>query len=127
MQNPKGLSGTTLAFIGDGVFGLLVREHLCQIDRPLGELHSRSVKLVNATAQAKSYQLIEPLLTEEEISIFKRGRNAHTSRSPKNSTNGEYHIATGLEALFGYLYLSEQKDRMTELFAVIWEDFSDNL
>ena len=127
MQNPKGLSGTTLAFIGDGVFGLLVREHLCQIDRPLGELHSRSVKLVNATAQAKSYQLIEPLLTEEEISVFKRGRNAHTSRSPKNSTNGEYHTATGLEALFGYLYLSEQKDRMTELFAVIWEDFSDNL
>ncbi len=127
MQNPKSLSGTTLAFIGDGVYGLLVREKLCAIDRPLGELHARSVKLVNATAQAESYKLIEPLLSEEELSVFKRGRNAHTSRSPKNSTNGEYHTATGLEALFGFLHLSGKKDRINELFAVIWESFSDKI
>lgn len=127
MQNPKSLSGTTLAFIGDGVYGLLVREKLCAIDRPLGELHARSVKLVNATAQAESYKLIEPLLSEEELSVFKRGRNAHTSRSPKNSTNGEYHTATGLEALFGFLHLSGKKDRINELFAVIWDSFSDKI
>ncbi len=127
MDNPKRLSATTLAFIGDGVYGLLVREKLCEIDRPSGELHSLSVKLVNATSQAKSFRLIEPMLSEEELAVFKRGRNAHTSTTPKNSTNGEYHTATGLETLFGYLFLSGQKERAYELFSVIWSDFSVNL
>lgn len=127
MQNPKQLSGTTLAFIGDGVYGLLVREMLCRFDRPAGELHSRSVKLVNATSQAEGFRLIEPLLTEEELSVFKRGRNAHTSTTPKNSTNGDYHIATGLEALFGFLHLSENTERAKELFSVIWDDFSKKI
>ncbi len=127
MDNPKRLSATTLAFLGDGVYGLLVRQKLCECDRPSGELHSLSVKLVNATAQAKSFRLIEPLLSEDELAVFKRGRNAHTSTTPKNSTNGEYHTATGLETLFGYLYLCGEYSRINELFAVIWSDFSVNL
>ncbi len=127
MEKPQQLSPTTLAFVGDGVFSLLVRERLCRCDRPSGELHSRSVKLVNATAQAKAFKIIEPKLTEDEIAVFKRGRNAHTSTTPRHSTNGEYHTATGLEALFGYLYLKGENNRINELFSVIWDNFSVTL
>ncbi len=127
MEKPKQLNPATLAFMGDGVYGLLVREKLCEISRPSGELHSLSVKLVNATAQAKSFRLIEPMLTEDELSVFKRGRNSHTNGTPKNSSSGEYHAATGLEALFGYLYLDGKTERLRELFSVIWNDFSDNI
>ena len=127
MEKPMQLNPATLAFMGDGVYGLLVREKLCEISRPSGELHSLSVKLVNATAQAKSIKLIEPMLTDSEMSVFKRGRNAHTSGTPKNSSSGEYHAATGLETLFGYLYLDGQIERMKELFEVIWSDFLDNI
>ena len=127
MLNVQGLSPLTLAFLGDGVYGLLVRERLCECSRPAGELHSRSVRFVNATAQAKAFKLIEPMLSEEEMSIFKRGRNAHTNTTPKNSTNGEYHAATGLETLFGYLHLKGDKDRIDQLFSVIWSAFSQEL
>ncbi len=127
MERPGQLNPATLAFMGDGVYTLLVREKLSEVSRPSGELHSLSVKLVNATAQAKSFKLIEPMLTEQETAVFKRGRNAHTSTTPKNSTNGEYHTATGLETLFGFLYLGGQHERIKELFSVIWNDFSDNI
>ena len=127
MEKPQQLSPTTHAFLGDGVYGLLVRERLCEIDRPSGELHSRSVRLVKASSQARAFSLIEPLLSEQEAAVFKRGRNAHTSTTPKYCTNGEYHTATGLEALFGYLYLKGENERMRELFSVIWEDFSGNI
>ncbi|MDD4698686.1 MAG: ribonuclease III domain-containing protein [Oscillospiraceae bacterium] len=126
MDNPGLLSPSTLAFMGDAVFGILVRSHLCQINRPAGDLHKLSVKLVNANAQALSFKLIEPMLTETEITFFKRGRNIHTSSVPKNSSLAQYHAATGLEALFGYLYLGEQTDRIDELFKVIWDDFCGN-
>ncbi len=127
MEKPMQLNPATLAFMGDGVYGLLVREKLCEISRPSGELHSLSVKLVNASAQAKSFKLIEPMLSEQEMSVFKRGRNSHTNGTPKNSSSGEYHAATGLEALFGFLYLDGQIERMKELFSVIWSDFLDNI
>ena len=83
-------------------------------------LHSESVKYVNAAAQARAYNIIKDILSEKESDIFKRGRNAHTSTTPKNSTNADYHTATGLEALFGYLHLSGQNARAKELFEVIW-------
>lgn len=127
MTNPQQLSPLTLAFLGDGVYTLLVREKLCECSRPSGELHSRCVKLVNASSQAKGFRLIEDMLTEEELSAYKRGRNAHTNSTPKNSSNGEYHSATGLETLFGYLHLKGDKKRIDELFSVIWNDFSVNL
>ena len=119
MEKPQQLSPTTLAFMGDGVFSLLVREKLCAFDRPLGELHSRSVKLVNATAQAKAFKMIEPFLTETEISVFKRGRNAHTHHVPKNADLADYHSATGFEAMIGYVYLKGDIKRLREIFELI--------
>lgn len=121
MDKPNLLSPSTLAFVGDGVYGLLVREHLAQINRPAGELHTLSVKMVNANAQAEAYKIIEPLLSEEEIAVFKRGRNFHTSTVPKSSDSGRYHTATGLETLFGYLYLKEDFARLKTLFQHIWQ------
>ncbi len=120
----NNLSPGTLAFVGDAYFGLLVRERLAEINRPSGELHSKSVKIVNASAQAKGFKLIEPVLTEKELSVYKRGRNSHVNSIPKNSSVGEYHSATGLEALFGYLRLSNQEERAAELFNIIWDNFS---
>lgn len=119
----KQLSPSVLAFVGDGVYSLLVREKLAQVNRRSGDLHSLSVKFVNAAAQAEAFAVIEPELTVEEMSVFKRGRNFHTSSSPKNSTKVEYHTATGLETLFGYLHLSGSSIRAQELFDKIWENF----
>lgn len=122
MENPNLLSPSVLAFVGDAVYGLYVRHHLSKVNRPSGELHRLSVKLVNASAQAKAYSIIENELSEKEISVFKRGRNFHTSSTPKSSTKGEYHTATGLEALFGFLYLSGETDRADYLFEMIWNN-----
>ena len=119
MENPNLLSPSVLAFVVDGVYGLMVRTALAEVNRPSGELHKLSVKLVNATAQAEAYKIIEPILTEKEISVFKRGRNFKTGNTPKNSSGGDYHTATGLEALFGYLYLCGRIERVRELFDAI--------
>ena len=98
--DPVALSPLTLAFIGDCVYELFVREALVtEANRPAGELHAQKVKYVSASAQTKAYHLIEPHLTERESSVFKRGRNAHTTHTPKNMTNADYHTATGFEAL----------------------------
>lgn len=123
----NSLSPLTLSFVGDVYFSLLVRTRLAQINRPVGVLHSASVKIVNAKAQAKAFKLIESELTDKEISIYKRGRNAHVGSIPKNATVGEYHSATGLEALFGYLHLSGENIRAEELFDKLWESFLDIL
>lgn len=122
MDNPNLLSPSVLAFVGDAVYGLYVRTYLAEVNRPSGELHKLSVKLVNATAQAEAYKLIETVLSEKEVSVFKRGRNFRTGNTPKNSTGGEYHTATGLETLFGFLYLSGQNERAKELFNIIWNN-----
>ena len=117
MDNVNLLSPSVLAFVGDAVYGLLVRTRLAEVNRPSGELHSLSVKYVSAVAQAEAFKKIESSLTEKEVSIFKRGRNFRTSNTPKSATGGEYHTATGLECLFGYLHLN---DRISELFDMIW-------
>ncbi len=122
MDNPNLLSPSVLSFVGDAVYGLYVRTYLAEVNRPSGELHKLSVKLVNATAQAQAFHLIEAELSEKELSVFKRGRNFHTGNTPKNSTGGEYHLATGLETLFGFLYLSGENDRAKELFDIIWNN-----
>ena len=123
MENPNLLSPSVLAFVGDAVYGLYVRRYLASVNRPSGELHRLSVKLVNASAQAKAYLLIENELSEKELSVFKRGRNFHTSTTPKSATNKEYHTATGLECLFGFLYLTGEIQRADQLFETIWNSF----
>lgn len=118
--DPVALSPLTLAFIGDCVYELFVREALVtEANRPAGKLHAQKVRYVSAAAQAKAYRFIEDSLTEKESNIFKRGRNAHTTHTPKNMTNADYHTATGIEALFGFLYLSGETERLRELFGII--------
>ncbi|MBR2893251.1 MAG: ribonuclease III [Clostridia bacterium] len=116
----KLLSPLNLAFVGDTVFDLFVRETLvCQANRPVNKLHKEATKMVKAQAQAEAAQKILPLLTEEEMSVFKRGRNAHTNHKAKNASEGDYHYATAVEALFGYLYLKGEIDRLRELFSAM--------
>lgn len=110
------LSPLTLAFTGDAVFSMYVREMLvCEANRPVGQLHKLSVNWVKAEAQSKGMHAILPLLTEKETEVFKRGRNAHTSHTPKNQSGCDYHYATGFEALVGYLYLKDETERLNEL------------
>ena len=110
------LSPLTLAFTGDAVFSMYIREMLvCEANRPVGQLHKLSVNWVKAEAQSKGMHAILPLLTEKETEVFKRGRNAHTSHTPKNQSGCDYHYATGFEALVGYLYLKDETERLNEL------------
>lgn len=114
--NADMLSPLTLAFTGDAVFSLFVREMLvCDANRPVGELHRLSIQSVKASAQAAAMRKIMPLLTEKELEVFKRGRNAHTSHTPKNQSGCDYHYATGFEALIGYLYLKDEEERLNLL------------
>lgn len=118
----KQLSPLNLAFIGDCIYEILVREMLVtEANRPVNDLHRESVKFVSAKAQTAAFEKIKDILTEEETAVYKRGRNAKVGHSPKSATEGEYHCATGVEALFGYLYLTEQTDRIKELFSIINE------
>lgn len=114
------ISPLALAFIGDTVFDLLVRSELvCEANRPVDALHKAASKRVCASAQSNAVKLIMPLLTEEEQTVFKRGRNAKTGCIAKNQTSSDYHYATGLESLFGWLYLKGETNRINELFAEI--------
>lgn len=126
--NTNEISPLTLAFIGDGVYDLLVREKLvCEANRPVGTLNSEKIKIVNCAAQAKSAKTLLDLLTEEEMQAFKRGKNARAMTVPKKARRSDYHTATGLEALFGYLYLNDRMDRIRELFALIENiDFNED-
>ena len=114
-------SPLTLAFLGDAVYEQLVRERLVlTANMPVKKLHSAAVEKVRAGFQSKAVDIILPLLDEEELSIFKRGRNATGNTVPKSSDPVEYRRATGLEALFGYLFLLGNSERMVELFDKIW-------
>lgn len=120
--NAKQLSPLNLAFVGDCVYEMLVRESLvCAANRPVNDLHRESVKYVSAKAQTLAFEKIKDILTDEELAQYKRGRNAKTGHSPKSATDAEYHTATGIEALFGYLYLTDQNKRIKELFKIINE------
>ena len=119
----NNLSPLTLAFIGDTVFDLFIREMLvCEANRPVNKLHKAATGYVSAAAQASAAQIILPTLTEKELSVLKRGRNAHTNHKAKNASEGDYHYATGLEALFGYLYRTDQHERLRELFDLRTEE-----
>lgn len=111
-----------LANIGDSVYELLVRTWLCAHgNKTSKDLHRQTVGYVNAQAQARAAAMLLDKLSEEEHTAYKRGRNAKVNSVPKNADLSEYHAATGLETLFGYLYLKGKKDRINELFGMIVE------
>ena len=112
----KTYSPLTLAFIGDSIFDLIVRTTVTSCgNAPVNKIHQRVAKLVQASAQADLYHCIKENLTEEELAVFKRGRNAKSFPSAKNAGVVEYRTATGIEALMGYLYLTNQMGRLMEL------------
>ena len=118
--DPSQLSPLTLAFVGDCVFELFVREALvCRGNCPVKKLHGAAVERVCCSAQAAGMERLMPILTEIEKEIFLRGRNAHVGHVPKNASVAEYHAATGLEALFGYLYLQGELSRLRELTGLL--------
>ncbi len=109
-----------LAHIGDGVYELMTRAALCEEGHTaVAELHQLATRRVNAPAQAAAAEKLLPALTEEEAAIYRRGRNAHVNSVPRAANIGQYHAATGLEALFGWLYLQGKCERLNELFRLI--------
>ena len=111
-----------LAFVGDAIYGLLVRERLVSIaNTPVRNLHRASVRYVSAKAQSSAVDRLLPELSEEEERIYKRGRNSAVNSVPKNAEVADYHKATGLEALFGYLHLSNEHERIAYLFDLVWD------
>lgn len=111
------ISNLGLAHIGDGVFELLCRSYLCASgEKTVERLHSRTISLVRASSQAAMADCLLPLLTPEELAYYRRGKNSHVHAVPKAATPQEYAKATGLEALFGALYLLGRRERVNELF-----------
>ena len=118
------MSSLALAHVGDAVYEVLVRSHLaCGGTQTAKNLHSHTIALVRASAQAEAVQRILPLLDEAEQEVFRHGRNAKPKTVPKSSSVAEYAYATALEALFGWLYLKQRYDRINELFDVIVQGF----
>ena len=117
-------SPLTLAYIGDGVYEVVIRTILVKKGNcPVNQLHRKASSLVKASAQSNMMDILEPQLTEEEQSVYRRGRNAHSPTMAKNATMSDYRRATGFEALIGYLYLKEDYTRMMELIRMgIGED-----
>ena len=119
----KAITNLGLAHIGDGVYELLCRSWLISRGgKTVLKLHKATVELVKAPTQAKFADKLKPLLTEEEMDYFRRGKNAHTHAAPKSATPQEYAKATGFETLFGALYLLGRKDRLMELFSICMEE-----
>ena len=119
VQQVNAISNLGLAHVGDAVYELLVRTWLCtQGDQTVLKLHKDSVNLVKATAQAKFVDKILPVLTEDEQAYYRRGKNTH-SHAPKSASPKEYAKATGLETLFGALYLLGRCERLNELFYIM--------
>ena len=117
--NFEEISTDALAYLGDSVIELLVREHLVNINiTTSGALNSKSLEFVKAGAQAQAMRNILPLLSAEEEAIFKRGRNKAGGNVPKSATVSEYRAATGMEVLFGYLHLKGNRERISELFRI---------
>ena len=115
-QDIRTISPLTLAYIGDSVFDLTIKTMVVgQGNAPVNKMHKKVSEIVKAHGQVQMYEAIKDILTENEISVFKRGRNAKSYTSAKNATKIDYRIATGYEALLGYLYLQDKMDRVLEL------------
>lgn len=119
----RAISSVGLAHMGDAVFEILVRGWLCAHGKATGKgLHQATIRLVCAESQSQKAQRILPLLTPEELAVFKRGRNAQVHSMPAHASRAQYAEATALEALLGWLYLRGQKARINELFCTMMEE-----
>ncbi len=119
----QAISTLGLAHLGDGVFELMVRSWLCLHGKATSKgLHRAAVRYVAAPAQARAAERLLPLLGEEEGDVFRRGRNTSPHSVPQNASRADYQAATGLEALFGWLWLQGRTERLNELFAVVMEE-----
>ena len=122
-QEIDAISNLGLAHMGDFVFEILCRGYLCaRGGKNVGNLHRDTINLVKAQSQAKFVDKLLPLLTEEELAYYRRGKNSHVHAVPRSCTPAEYAKATGLEALFGALYLAGKTERLNELFKAVMED-----
>lgn len=122
VDEARMLSGLQLAYVGDSVYDLLVRTHLMRSGCKVHDMHRMATERVNAVSQAKAAESVLNQLSEEEMLIVKRGRNAHPHHSaPRAATVGDYALATGLEALLGFLYLTGQDERLRRIFALLEE------
>ena len=122
----KEYSPLTLAFIGDGIYDLIIRTLIVNRgNKQVQKLHLETSALVNAGTQSKMMRTLQEHLTEEEHAVYKRGRNTRVNSVPKNADLGDYHAATGLECSFGWLYLHARHDRINELFSIIMENHID--
>ncbi len=122
------MSTAALAYLGDSVIELCVRELL--VTRGVSSaknLNSTALRFVKAEAQADAIIKILPILSDEENAAYRRGRNIGHTNVPKSATVGQYRLATGFEALFGYLHLTNQKERINELFSLAYEDVINSL
>lgn len=125
-REANSYSPLTLAFLGDSVYDTLVREHLLyKANMPVSKLHSMKVKLVCAEFQSQAFDTLAEKLTERELSVLKRGRNATGNTVPKHADTVQYRRATAIEALFGYLKLTGKNERIEELFELIIETASE--
>ena len=121
--NPMGFSPLNLAYLGDSVFTLLVRTRLVtRANRPTAAHNRIANRRNSAASQSQTYYKLLDKLTPEEAAVMKRGRNANPGQKAKNASIRDYRNATGLEALFGYLYLQNNTDRIIELFDICWSD-----
>ena len=121
-MNINEMTPSALAYLGDSVLELITRTTL--VKRGLsdaGRMNALALQFVKASSQSEAFDRMEPHLTEDELAWFKRGRNNHTISKPKNATAADYRKATGLEVMFAYLYLTEQNERMQELFSIGFE------
>jgi len=122
-QQVNAISNLGLAHVGDGAYELMCRTYLCaKGDQTVLKLHRDTVELVKAPTQAKFADKLKPYLTEEELAYYRRGKNAHTHAAPKAASRQEYAKATGLECLFGALYLLGRTQRLNELFGIIMDE-----
>ena len=123
----REVSNLALAHVGDAVYELMVRTYLCKNGGVTSkELHASAITYVSAPAQARAADIIEEALTPGELAVYKRGRNARVNSVPHGATITQYHAATGVETLFGWLYLRGMRERLNELFGMIMSETDGN-
>ncbi|MHB1485177.1 MAG: Mini-ribonuclease 3 [Saccharofermentanales bacterium] len=124
--DPRQLPASVLAYIGDAVFELYIRLNVMEETKgQMKGIHHRTISLVNAKAQASAAYKAMESLTDDEVGVFKRGRNSHSKSMAKNANPSDYQAATGFEALIGFLYLTKSEDRLKEILSLIYDDTTE--